>query len=311
MNLKISLFLFLLAIAFSVRSQSTAVYSERSMEYKNNNLEINAYGDYRSEDFHWSIAGNSMGQNPNVLSEVKWKDIKGAGTGLDIRLNIWSPIFFKGSYHRTFIKKGKVTDTDYSSDNRKNPGYHADLNSNEGFIYTYTLAMGYEFKISGILKISPYAGYVKNSQQLHLKDFSEETDPAVKTLNSIYQANWTGPLIGLETNIILTDQFSIRGLINYQQLKYRSVADWNLIDAFAHPVSFKHTANGYGTEGLIQAGFRFSPVFSVFLRGNYYYANTGKGTDDLFLADGRQLQSQFNGATRHGGGLGIGISLNL
>ncbi|MGY0035978.1 hypothetical protein [Pedobacter sp. NJ-S-72] len=118
-------------------------------------------------------------------------------------------------------------------------------------------------------------------------------------------------MIGVEANIILTNQLSIKGIIDYQQMKYKAVADWNLIDAFAHPVSFKHTANGYGTEGLIKVNYRFTPVVSAFIRANYYYANTGKGTDDLFLADGRQLQSQFNEAVRRGGQLGIGISLSL
>ncbi|MGY0035979.1 hypothetical protein [Pedobacter sp. NJ-S-72] len=145
-------------------------------------MEIEAYADYRSEDFHWSIAGNSMGQNPNVLSEVKWENIKGAGMGLDIRLNIWSPIFFKGSYHRTFIKNGTVNDTDYSKDNRTEPNYLADLNANEGFMYTYRLAAGYEFKISQTFLIGPYAGYVKNSQQMHLKDFNEDTDFCYKKI---------------------------------------------------------------------------------------------------------------------------------
>lgn len=311
MNLKICLFLFLFFTAFSVRSQPGALHPERSAGYKNNNVEIEAYGDYRSEDFHWAIAGNSMGQNPNVLSEVKWKDIKGAGMGLDIRLNIWSPIFLKGNYHRTFIKAGTVTDTDYSKDNRTDPSYQADLNANEGFIYTYTLAAGYIFIISPAFLISPYAGYVKNAQQLHLKNFSEETDPAVKKLNSIYRANWSGPIIGVEASIVLTNQLSVKGAIDYQQMKYKAAADWNLIDAFAHPVSFKHRANGYGTQGLIQINYCFTPVISVFIRGNYYDARTGKGTDNLFLADGRQLQSQFNEAVRKGAGLGIGMNLSL
>jgi hypothetical protein len=311
MNLKTCLFLFQFFIAFSVRPQSNTVNSKRLQEYSNNKVEIETYGDYRSEDFHWSIAGNSMGQNPNVLSEVKWKNIKSAGIGLDIRLNIWSPVFFKGSYQHTFIKNGTVNDTDYSKDNRTEPSYRADLNASEGFIYTYKLAAGYEFEISQRFLISLYAGYVKNSQQLHLKDFNEDTTSDVKKLNSVYQTHWTGPVIGAEANFILTNQLSVQGMIDYQQMKYKAVADWNLIDAFAHPVSFRHTANGYGTEGLIKVSYHFTPVVSAFIRGNYYYAHTGKGMDDLFLADSTELQSQFNGAARQGGGLGIGVSLRL
>ncbi|MET4137794.1 outer membrane beta-barrel protein [Pedobacter sp. UYP1] len=303
------LFLVLFAIALSARSQSTAVYSKSGDEKCN--VEFNVYGAYSVQDFDWSIAGNSMGQNPNILSEVKWKNIKGPGMGLDIRLNIWSPIFLKVSYQSSFIKSGKVSDTDYASDNRTNTSYHADLNSNEGFTYTYAVAGGYEFKINPFLKLSPFAGYLKDAQHLHLKDFNEESDPAVKTLNSTYQANWTGPMIGIEADFRLSNQLSLRGMVNYKQLKYKATADWNLIDSFEHPVSFRHTANGYGTDGLLQLNFRFTSILSVFARGNYSYANTGKGTDELFLIDGKVVQSQFNSAKRHGAGLAAGIGLNL
>jgi len=307
--MKFCLFLLLCFVALSARPQSTAVYSKGGDE--KNKVELNIYGAYHTEDFNWSIAGNSMGQNPNVLSEVKWKNIKGPGMGLDIRLNIWSPIFLKVNYQRNFIKSGKVSDTDYASDNRTNPSYQANLNSNEGFTYTYAVAGGYEFKLNQLLKLSPFAGYLKSAQHLHLKDFNEESDPDLKTLNSTYQANWTGPMIGIDVNLQLSNQLSLNGMVNYKQLKYKAAADWNLIDAFEHPVSFRHTANGYGTDGFLQVNFRFTPVLSVFTRGNYSYSNTGKGTDDLFLADGKQLQSQFNSATRHAAGLIAGIGLSL
>ncbi|RAJ31078.1 outer membrane beta-barrel protein [Pedobacter cryoconitis] len=308
-TMKFCWFLFLLTIALSARSQSIAGYSAGSDQ--KNNVELNVYGGYSTADFNWSIAGNSMGQNPNVLSEVKWKNIKGPGMGLDIRVNTWSPIFLKVNYQRNSIKSGKVSDTDYAADNRTEPGYQANLNSNEGFTYTYAVAGGYEFKINRVLKLSPFAGYLKNAQHLHLKDFDEETDPAIKALNSTYQASWTGPMLGVEAGFRLNNQFSLTGMLNYKQLKYKATADWNLIDAFAHPVSFRHTANGYGTDGLLQLNFRFNPLLSVFARGNYSYSNTGKGTDDLFLADGKTLQSQFNSATRHEAGLAAGIGLSL
>ncbi|AMP98400.1 hypothetical protein AY601_1483 [Pedobacter cryoconitis] len=307
--MKLCMFLFLLTIAISARSQSGTNYSKGTTE--KNTIELQVYGAYSTADFDWSIAGNSLGQNPNVLSEVKWKNIKGPGMGLDIRLNIWSPIFLKVNYQRNSIKSGKVSDTDYAADDRMNPGYQANLNSNEGFSYHYAVAGGYEFKLNPLLKLSPFAGYLKSAQHLHLKDFKEETDPAIKTLNSTYQANWTGPMIGIEANLRLGNQLSIHAMLNYKQLKYNATADWNLIDAFVHPVSFRHTANGNGTDGFLQINFRFNPVLSVFIRGNYSYANTGKGTDELFLADGQEVQSQFNGATRHGTGLAAGLGLSL
>lgn len=276
-----------------------------------NKLSFNIYGDYQSEDFQWSIAGNSNGQNPNVLSEVIWKNIQSKGAGAAIQWNICSGILFKGDYHRSFIYSGTATDTDYAQDNRSNPTYQANLNSNDGNSFAYSAALGYEIAVGKRISLAPYAGYTKSRQFLYLKNFKEEGGDEIKKLNSTYQANWSGAVIGMDAKFELNSFLSAKAVVNYKQLSYQGYADWNLIDAFAHPVSFKHTANGFETAAAIQFDFRITSAFSALIRGNYGHAETGTGKDQLYLIDGGQRESQFNGSKRTFKGVGIGFSLNL
>lgn len=298
MNKYLTLFLILVS-AYHANAQSAATREDKVV--------IAVYGDYLHENLDWSIAGNSNGQNPNVLSEVRWKDLKLRGTGLDVLVNIWSGIIFKGQYHRGTIYSGNATDTDYSQDNRTNPSYHADLNSDEGYAYNYSAALGYRFKVLPVFFVTPYAGYNKSRQSLFLKEFNDQTPDGEKKLNSTYQTNWTGPMIGFDAALALRDWLSLKGSLSYAQMKYRAAADWNLIDAFAHPDSFKHNADGYEAAVVLQLDFRVTSSLSAFIRGNYTHAETGTGTDELFLVDGASVKSQFNEAVRSSKGAGIGI----
>lgn len=293
---------FCLLLTCAVNAQSTRIQKPVLM--------IGFYGDYHIEDFRWSIAGNSNGQNPNVLSEVIWKDLKGPGVGLDAQLNIWSSFSLEGSYHKTFIRSGKASDTDYADDDRRNPVYMANLNSAGGYTDQYSATLGYALKINEMLEVSPRAGYTGSRQSLLLKHFEEEEDFQQK-LNSTYKVSWAGPMIGLRFESFLEKRLSVTAGIDYKQLKYHAEANWNLIDAFAHPVSFKHHANGFELQALLQLNYQLSPLISAFIRGDYYYAETGKGTDELFLVDGQQLKSQFNTAVRKGRGAGVGICLTI
>ena len=276
-----------------------------------NTLTVSLYGDRQSEDFRWSIAGNSTGQNPSVLSEVNWKNLKTNGIGADVQLNICAGIFIKGNYHHSFIYAGHVTDTDYAQDNRSNSTYNATLSSNEGSSFAYIAALGYEVITQQKIRLKAYTGYTKNRQFLHLKEFNPQTDPNFKILNSTYQTSWTGAVIGADTRFVLNRLLSATALLNYQQLNYSGYADWNLIDAFAHPVSFKHKAKGFATQAALSFDFQINSVFAVSLRGTYNHAETGKGTDQLFLVDGEQQLSQFNGAKRTNKGIGLGITMTL
>jgi len=291
--------LFSIWLPYIVHGQSSRLNKDK--------FTIAIYGDYLREDLQWSIAGNSNGQNPNVLSELKWKDLKLRGAGLDINIAILHGIYFSGSYHTATIYSGYATDTDYGEDNKKSPTYQAIVNSDKGRTYSYFAGLGYKYSIYSILNIFPYAGYSKNKQSLFLNESNIELLEGEKKLNSSYQTNWAGPLIGLAIDAPLKSWFSIQADFSIARLAYTGLADWNMIDSFAHPLSFKHKANSYQNNINLKIDFKVVPKITIFLKGEYIHADTGKGTDQLFLNDGHTLHSQFNGAERNNKGIALGV----
>ncbi|AOM78606.1 hypothetical protein [Pedobacter steynii] len=263
------------------------------------------YSGYTSENFQWSIAGNSNGQNPNVLSEVKWAKLKGPGMGLDMELDVWSHIFVRAGYHLSFIRSGTATDNDYAADNRSQPTYHALLKSNEGNTYRYSAALAYDFKLHKIWIMVPYVGYAISKQSLSLKSFEEEKGE--QKLNSSYESRWAGPVIGVDLDVAVGRRISLNAGFNYKQLNYTGSANWNLIDAFKHPLSFRHRAKGFENQTLLRLNLKINALFSAHIKAEYSYAETGIGVDQLFLADGQERESRFNGAIRTVRALGAGI----
>src|SRR5882757_1942569 len=65
---------------------------------------------YQSEDFRWSIAGNSQGTNPNIYSELKWKSLSGPVLGMELGWRFWRSFVLRSSFSRLFIVSGAVTD---------------------------------------------------------------------------------------------------------------------------------------------------------------------------------------------------------
>src|ERR1700760_133854 len=79
---------------------------------------------YERENFHWSIAGNSAGQDPNVYSELKWRNAGGVFTGVDLQWKVWKRWRVIASGSKTFTRSGSMADTDYGLDNRNDVLYH-------------------------------------------------------------------------------------------------------------------------------------------------------------------------------------------
>src|SRR6266567_1552270 len=73
---------------------------------------------YQSENFRWSIAGSVEGTNPNILSELKWKNLAGPTVAASGDWNFWKSFTLRSAFSRLFIVSGSVTDMDYRGDNR-------------------------------------------------------------------------------------------------------------------------------------------------------------------------------------------------
>jgi hypothetical protein len=116
-------------------------------------------------------------------------------------------------------------------------------------------------------------------------------------------------LLRLAARVRVARLLQMSGDIQYSQLDYRAKADWNLIQSFIHPVSFRHTGEGYGID--MGAGFNYMlcRYISLQVRAGYFNRQTGRGIDQLYLVSGQGQQTQLNGVGTDGvyvvGGLSI------
>ncbi|WP_133300223.1 hypothetical protein [Mucilaginibacter terrenus] len=258
---------------------------------------------YEQQKLDWSIAGNSQGQNPNIYSELKWKKLGGIALSAGAQWNITGRFMLMGSYSHSAISAGTVTDNDYSSDNRTNRVYNETFDADQGFSRSVAGGLGFILIDNNRFGLVPYVGYGTSKQSLHLLDRSGQ----FADLNSSYQTNWKGPFVKLAAVAKLLSRLSLKADFRYNQADYNAKADWNLISTFQHPVSFRHTAKGYGLEGNTSLAYQLVKRFAINLGAGVYHWETGKGIDELYLSSGTAEQTQLNSVNRSGYRLFAGV----
>jgi outer membrane protein Pom len=262
---------------------------------------------YERQDFRWSIAGNSAGQDPNIYSELKWHAISGPAGKADLQ---WKPcgrwrVFASGS--RVWSRTGTISDTDYGLDNRNDPIYHAQFNVTGGYSETGSAGIGFCIPVSGPFHLTPFIGYGIHMQYFPIAD----PGGPYAQLNSSYSAKWLGPLIKADLSWQLSGRWQLAVKGEYDQLLYRASADWNLIQEFSHPVSFRDHADGYGVEGEFSLHYMAGRHIGVMLAADYFNRETGTGIDVLYLNTGQAPQTQLNGVYTNGFGVRLGMDLRF
>jgi hypothetical protein len=261
----------------------------------------------QQEDFHWSIAGNISGQNPNILSELKWKNVSGLNYAAAFEWNVWRKISFYADYNRQFIKSGSVNDMDYNGDNRTAPIYTGNFSDNKGYTSSFNSGVGYILFNNNLFSLIPYIGYGVSTQSLYLVDLTGQ----FPTLNSTYQANWKGPFIKVSSSIRLLQPLKLTAGITYHQVSYSGQGDWNLINEFQHPVSYRHNADGYGLNANVLLVFSITHHIAANISYGYFNWETGTGYDQLYLTTGQIDKTQMNGAVFKGFDIAGGIDISM
>ena len=270
-------------------------------------LQFSLQTGYQQENFHWSIAGNSSGQDPNVYSELKWRRLSGPVMRLALSWNVWRWLSLYADGSRLFITGGKVSDTDYQGDNRQHAIYQGQFDSDKGNTASWSLGAGGCILNSSLFSLSPVLGYGVHYQSMYLVDHSG----LYTMLNSSYKTSWKGPYLKILSTLRFNTRLQANADLSYHQVVYNARADWNLINTFSHPVSFRHNANGYGIDLHAGLHYRLTRVLSCSLGGGYFNWQTGKGTDQLFLSAGGSDKTQMNGAFRDGWRVMAGIAAHF
>ncbi len=252
----------------------------------------------RSDKFDWNIAGDTGGANPNVLSELTWRDldiyqIKGK---LAVETN---RVYIRGSVAYGLIYNGVNQDSDYNGDNRTLESSRSNNRADDGSVWDVSGGVGYVFRLTpssrATLDLIPLAGFSYNKQNLTITD-GFQTIPATGPfpgLNSTYEARWTGPWAGVDL-IYRFDRLTLSGTFEYHVASYYAEADWNLRTDFAHPKSFEHTANGTGVVASLGGNYSLSKEWAVGGSFDYQDWRAEDGTDRTFLSDGSIAETKLN-----------------
>lgn len=268
-------------------------------------LHIEVTSGVQQENLHWSIAGNSAGQDPNIYSELKWRHIGGYTAGAAIQWEVWRKLVILAEGSRQFTGWGRVTDRDYGGNDRTDAVYDQGFQSRQGYAYTASFGLGYMLRPGVTLELTPYAGYGFSGQSLDI------TSESVAFLNSHYHTGWRGPFLRAAAVWHPRSRWSVTGRVTWHQVVYRGTADWNLIQTFAHPVSFRHRADGYGIEVGLGLHYRLSSRVALLAAADYFDWQTGRGVDELYLTSGPSQETRLNGVGLDGFNGRIGVTVGF
>jgi hypothetical protein len=280
---------------------------------------------YREDDLDWNIAGNIYGNNPNILSELTWKDLESHQLKLSGTVNIKNQIILAGSAAYGMIYEGKNQDSDYLGDNRTLEFSRSNNSSDDGDLWDLSMGIGPRFDFGlAYFSLAPMAGYSYHKQNLKITDGNQtiDTTPPINLgpfsgLDSSYKTVWQGPWLGvnLELNAMqplwIFREVRFHVGFEYHWTNYYAEADWNLRDVFKHPKSFEHDASGYGLVWTMDARFFLSEQWSLSLSYDYHQWETDEGTDRVFLSDGTTAVTRLNRVRWSGRVLSLGVAFHF
>lgn len=263
--------------------------------------EIRVAAGYGVADLHWSIAGDLHGQNPDILSELVWKRLRGPlwNAGARYYFNKKWGIELSAGYHD--LKKGRVTDKDYAQDDRQDNYYKESFNS-QGKSITADAVLNYHAgRVSGF-EIRPFIGYTLEKQEALLLGDGEW----MRDLHSSYKTTWQGGQAGINATRAF-GRLDLRIDLSGGLLRYRAEALWNLIETFAKPVSFRHYTSAYRVKGKIEMGYTVGQRLRLMGYYRMAHANAWKGTDRAYYTDGSTIDTRLNWVTTTSTGFGAGL----
>lgn len=260
-----------------------------SLKAQDKKFSIEVGPEYRNTDFRWNIAGNTQGQNPNILSELIFKPIYSVGFDAKAKYSVLENFSISLRYNKVWTNKGEVTDFDYDGDNRTNPTTELYLQSNKGHMRSAGVNLDYRFFKNNNFAATGGVGLDFTKELFYL---TNDNDPL---LQSTYNAQWNGPNATLK-GLYQPGIFNIGAGFTYRYLIYNAKANWNLVESFQHPVSFTHEAKGHGFDGRLSVGVMPKDFLNISLHGLYSNWKTGYGTDKLFQTDGQIIKARLNEA---------------
>lgn len=260
---------------------------------------------YRSGELDWNIAGAN--NNPDVLSELEWEDLDIFQTEAAARIWFGSArvpalsLCVKGTAAYGWILDGDNRDSDYAS-NHRTLEYSRSENSGEGGnLLDLSIAAGPQLSFrQQQLTIALLAGWSYHEQNLEISDGWQTValDPndlgPIAGLDSSYDTQWWGPWLGTELSWQLGEKITLGGSFAWHFVEYEAEADWNLRSDLAHPVSFRHQADGRGLTLDLELQYQLTAAWLLHLSYAYEDWQTDDGDSFTYYAGGGGGRTRLN-----------------
>lgn len=272
---------------------------------------------YRSGELDWNIAGDSSGNNPDVLSELEWKELDIFQTEIESQVWLGSAnwpnlsLCLKGSAAYGWVVAGDNRDSDYAGDHRTSEFSRSENSGDGGNVLDLTIAAGPQFKFwQGRLAMALLLGWSYHEQNLEISDGQQTLSDAglaasigaaappavgpIPGLDSSYDTKWWGPWLGTDLTWQLNERATLCGAFAWHFADYEAKADWNLRDDLAHPVSFRHYANGRGLTLGLGLEYQLSDTWLLELSYDYQDWRADDGNSYSYAAGGGSSGTRLN-----------------
>lgn len=220
---------------------------------------------YRQEYFRWNIAGPN--KSPNIISELKWKNIQIAEVGGGAIFVYDSRVRFQGEFKFGKIRHGKSRDSDYDGNNRTelDSRSYTDVS---GSTLSANPEVGYIFRPTKCLEVIPTTGFAyyhsffgnKNLKQV-FGDI-EEGEAIAGGLASSYKAKRYGPWIGARAFYTVRPKWVIYGNLQAQLAFFNGIGNW-LLRPDLTKNAIRQKGTGLGLLGAVGASYALTDKWKV------------------------------------------------
>jgi hypothetical protein len=257
---------------------------------------------YRLDGLSWNIAADPSGTlTPNILSELSWSNLQSCELGISLRARL-ANLMLRASGSFGWILAGDNRDSDYNGDNRTLEFSRSD-NGAGGYLLEAAAGVGYPIALlHGRLELTPLLGLDYHAQSLRMFDGYQTiatdslTPPVgpIAGLDSSYHAHWLAIRWAAELALALTSRLALDSALAAYTGPYWAEADWNLRPDFAHPVSFRHKADGWGLSFSGGLDWRPNPRWSFGLGVDTQLCRAGSGIDETYDVGGGSVRTRLN-----------------
>lgn len=257
----------------------------------------------RLDEFQWSIAGNSSGTNPKILSELEWDEVSSYQLTLAGRLEIKRRFYCRGHGNVAWIESGSLRDSDYDGDGRTLEYSRSISETNGDELYDIVAGVGYPFHFKeDRFFLAPMLGISYHAQNFRITNGEQVISDASHTpalgpldnrLNSTYSARWFGPWAGCDVRYLMETSYRAvpriiwdLSLMLHFLNDYSAEADWNLRGDLDHPKSFEHEADGDGISLTAKCQIPLNQRFGIHLMATYASWSTDGGKATVYRTSG-------------------------